>query len=176
MVHEIKILGKNGPELVEISQQYLLALNQKEMETVQDYFSRLVRNPKDIELETIAQTWSEHCIHKTFRGIIAYEEDGKKEVIDNLLKETIIRETKELNKTYCLSVFEDNAGIVEFTEGLGIAFKVETHNHPSALEPYGGAETGIGGVIRDILGVGLGAKPILNTDIFCFGSLDYPYE
>ncbi|MFH0795486.1 MAG: phosphoribosylformylglycinamidine synthase subunit PurL [Candidatus Omnitrophota bacterium] len=176
MVQEIKILGKSGPELNEISRQYLLALNQKEMETVQDYFSRLGRNPKDIELETIAQTWSEHCIHKTFRGVIEYEEDGKKEIIDNLLKSTIIRETKELNKDYCLSVFEDNAGIVEFTEGLGIAFKVETHNHPSALEPYGGAETGIGGVIRDILGVGLGAKPILNTDIFCFGSLDYPYE
>ena len=146
------------------------------MEVIQAHFSRLGRNPTDIELEIIAQTWSEHCIHKVFRGIIEYEEDGRKEVIDNLLKSTLFRETEELKKPYCLSVFKDNAGVVEFDREYGIAFKVETHNHPSALEPYGGAETGIGGVIRDILGVGLGAKPILNTDVFCFGPLDYPYD
>jgi phosphoribosylformylglycinamidine synthase len=93
-------------------------------------------------------------------------------VIDNLLKETIARETKELDKPWCLSVFEDNAGVIEFDESNGICFKVETHNHPSAIEPYGGANTGIGGVIRDPLGTGLGAKPIMNTNVFCFGPPD----
>ncbi len=175
MIREIVIIGKKPADLVEISRKYLLALSREEMEVIQDYFSRLGRNPTDIELEMIAQTWSEHCIHKVFRGVIEYEEDGRKEVIDNLLKSTLFRETKELKKAYCLSVFKDNAGVVEFDREYGVAFKVETHNHPSALEPYGGAETGIGGVIRDILGVGLGAKPILNTDVFCFGPLDYPY-
>ncbi|MFA5393511.1 MAG: phosphoribosylformylglycinamidine synthase subunit PurL [Candidatus Ratteibacteria bacterium] len=176
MIREIAIIGKKTAELVEISRKYLLALSREEMDVVQAHFSRLGRNPTDIELEMIAQTWSEHCIHKVFRGVIEYEEDGRKEVIDNLLKSTLFRETKELNKPYCLSVFKDNAGVVEFDREYGVAFKVETHNHPSALEPYGGAETGIGGVIRDILGAGLGAKPILNTDVFCFGPLDYPYD
>ncbi len=176
MVRKIAILGKKPAELVEISRKYLLALSREEMEVIRVHFSRLGRNPTDIELEMIAQTWSEHCIHKVFRGVIEYEEDGRKEVIDNLLKSTLFRETEELKKPYCLSVFKDNAGVVEFDREYGVAFKVETHNHPSALEPYGGAETGIGGVIRDILGVGLAAKPILNTDVFCFGPLDYPYE
>ncbi len=176
MVREIKILGKNSAALRKVSRKYLLALNEKEMQIIQNYFQRLGRNPRDIELEMIAQTWSEHCVHKTFRGIIEYEEDGKKEVINDLLENTIFKETRQLNAPHCLSVFQDNAGVVEFNNEYGIAFKVETHNHPSALEPYGGAETGIGGVIRDVLGVGLGAKPILNTDVFCFGPLDYPYE
>src|SRR6185437_6797952 len=72
------------------------------------------------------------------------------------------------NRPWCWSSFRDNAGVIALDDDWGVAFKVETHNHPSALEPYGGAGTGIGGVIRDILGVGLGAKPILNTDVFAF--------
>src|SRR5213078_1942092 len=67
----------------------------------------------------------------------------------------------------CLSVFKDNAGVIAFDEQFGICFKVETHNHPSAIEPYGGSATGVGGCIRDILGTGLSAKPIANTDVFC---------
>jgi len=97
-------------------------------------------------------------------------------VIDNLLASTIVRATRELDRPWCVSVFEDNAGIVEFDGDLCVCFKVETHNHPSALEPYGGAATGIGGVIRDPLGTGLGAKPVLNTDVFCFAPPDYPAE
>ena len=159
-------------DLMKISQEGLLSLNVEEMRAIRDYFRRLGRDPTDAELETLAQTWSEHCVHKTFRGLIEF--DGS--VIDNLLKSTIMKVTAELAKPWCISVFEDNAGIIAFDDRYALCFKVETHNHPSALEPYGGAGTGIGGVIRDPLGTGLGAKPILNTDVFCFGPPDLPYE
>jgi len=147
-------------------------LNLKEMRIIQDYFRKLGRKPTDIELETLAQTWSEHCIHKTFKAKIKL---GDK-TIDNLMKSTVMRVTQELNKPWCLSVFKDNAGVIDFDGRYAICFKVETHNHPSAVEPYGGAATGIGGVIRDPLGTGLGAKPILNTDVFCFGPPNLPHE
>jgi phosphoribosylformylglycinamidine synthase len=163
-------------DLEKISKENLLALTLEEMLAIKQYYKGQKRNPTDVELETIAQTWSEHCKHKTLTGLIEYEENSKKELIDNLLKNTVMRVTKELNKDWCLSVFKDNAGIISFDNNHGVAFKVETHNHPSALEPYGGAGTGIGGVIRDILGVGLGAKPILNTDVFCFGLPDTPFK
>lgn len=175
-VKEIDILGASNEELVRISKQGVLSLTLGEMLAIKQYFRKQKRNPSDVELETIAQTWSEHCVHKTFKGIIEYSENGKTKIIDNLLKETIAKATKELNKKWCISVFKDNAGIIEFDKKNAVAFKIETHNHPSALEPYGGAGTGIGGVIRDILGVGLGAKPILNTDVFCFGPPDLPYD
>jgi len=99
--------------------------------------------------------------------------NGKTVKYKNLFKETIVKSTKKLDKKWCLSVFKDNAGVTELAPGSkwALAFKAETHNHPCAVEPYGGAETGVGGVIRDILGVGLGAKPVLNTDNFCFGPL-----
>ena len=171
-VKTFEILKANEEKLLDISKKGLLSLNLAEMKAVQAYFKKKKRNPTDVELETIAQTWSEHCKHKAFRGIITY--NGKK--IDNLLKQTVIKATKEINKEWCVSVFTDNAGIIKFDEENCVAFKVETHNHPSAIEPYGGAGTGIGGVIRDILGVGLGAKPIMNTDVFCFGPLNYPEE
>ena len=169
----IEILSLSDKELVELSRKNVLSLSLVEMKTVQGYFKKFKRNPSDVELETIAQTWSEHCKHKTLTGVIEYTEErnGKKtkKIYKNLLKETIFKATVELNKKWCLSVFKDNAGIIDFDSKNGVAFKVETHNHPSALEPYGGSATGIGGVIRDILGVGLGAKPLANTDVFCFG-------
>ena len=143
-----------------------------EFQAILGYFQQQGRNPTDVELETLAQTWSEHCVHKTFRGRINY--NGK--IIDNLLKSTIARATNELGKPWCLSVFMDNAGVIDFDGQWALCFKVETHNHPSALEPYGGAATGIGGVVRDPLGTGLGSKPIFNTDVFCFGPPDFPYE
>ena len=175
-VKQIDILTANEEELVGISENGLLSLNLAEMEAIQNYFVSLGRNPTDVELETIAQTWSEHCVHKTFRGLIEYSAEGETELINGLLKSFIMRATQEINKPWCVSVFSDNAGIIEFDEDYNIAFKVETHNHPSAIEPYGGAGTGIGGVIRDPLGTGLGAKPILNTDVFCFGPPDLSYE
>jgi len=174
-------------ELETLSRQGQLYLNGDEMRAIQAFFRRLKREPTDCELETIAQTWSEHCVHKTFRGNVAYKESlggetgaprktkkiGNKTVRD-LLKETVMKATRELKKKTCVSVFRDNSGVVTFDEKYNICFKVETHNRPSALEPYGGASTGIGGVIRDSLGTGLGAKPFLNTDVFCFGPLDFP--
>ena len=159
-------------ELVRISAQGSLSLSLLEMQTIQAHFRALKREPTACELETIAQTWSEHCKHKTFAGII--ELDGER--IDNLLAKTIKAATLALDKPWCVSVFHDNAGIIAFDQGWDVCFKVETHNHPSAIDPYGGAGTGVGGVIRDILGVGLGARPIANTDAFFVGPADLPRE
>jgi phosphoribosylformylglycinamidine synthase len=160
----VRLRGRSLRQLERISRTGLLALGGDEMQAIQRHFDRLGRDPTDVELETFAQTWSEHCQHKTFRGRI--DSDGRR--IDNLLKSTVFRVTRELNPDWCLSVFHDNSGAIAFDDEHAITFKVETHNHPSALEPYGGAATGIGGVIRDCLGTGQGAKPILNTDVFCF--------
>jgi phosphoribosylformylglycinamidine synthase II len=167
----VDLLSLDDDGLIELSKDRLW-LNLSEMRRIKDYFSRLGRNPTDVELETLAQTWSEHCIHKTFKSKIRLGQL----VVDNLLKSTVVRVTEELKKPWCLSVFRDNAGVIDFDGRYAICFKVETHNHPSALEPYGGAATGIGGVIRDILGTGLGAKPILNTDVFCFAPPDFPAD
>jgi phosphoribosylformylglycinamidine synthase len=169
---EAEMLGLGDEALMELSRDRFLSLNIGEMRALRDYYRTLGRNPTDVELETFAQTWSEHCVHKTFRGIIDY--NGKR--IDNLLKRTIVRATRELARDWCVSVFEDNAGVIRFDDDDNICFKVETHNFPSSLEPYGGAGTGIGGVIRDVLGTGLGAKPVANTDIFCFAPPDMRLE
>lgn len=176
-VKQIPILSADGDELSRISQEGLLSLNLAEMRAIQAHFAELERDPTDVELETIAQTWSEHCVHKTFKSMIEYCETGQEpEIIDGLFKTFIQRATQEIGAEWCVSVFTDNAGIIEFDDNYNIVFKVETHNHPSAIEPYGGAGTGIGGVIRDSLGTGLGAKPILNTDVFCFGLPDLSYD
>lgn len=165
---EIPILDASARDFERLSSFGQLYLSLGEMKVIQAHFRELGRNPTDCELETLAQTWSEHCKHKTMMG--AVDMDGKK--MDNLLKETVIKVTTELNKPWCVSVFKDNAGIIRFDEKNDICFKVETHNHPSALEPYGGAETGMGGVLRDPMGTGRGAKPIVNTDVFCFAPPD----
>ena len=179
-VRSIPLKGLSTRKLLALSRQGQLYLNAGEMQAIQAYFDAIGRAPTDIELETIAQTWSEHCHHKTFRGNIRYtvKDKGrvKTEVINNLLKNTIVKATMTLKKPWCVSVFHDNAGIVRFDGEYNICFKAETHNHPSALEPFGGANTGVGGVIRDILGTGLGAKPICNTDVFCFAPPDFPAD
>ena len=181
----VPLLSLDDEGLVKLSRDGQLALNLDEMRTVQAHFREQGRDPSDIELESIAQTWSEHCSHKTLKGPIDYTEtiDGKTSTkrIGNLLKETIFGSTQELRKRmglddWCVSVFADNAGVVKFDDEFHACFKVETHNHPSAIEPYGGANTGIGGVIRDPMGTGLGAKPICNTDVFCFAPPDYPSD
>src|SRR3989338_1426013 len=171
---QIEILGKTSDELMEISKSMILSLNEEEMKAIQMHYEKLGRNPTDVEMETIAQTWSEHCKHKIFSSLIEYEEDGRKEMIDGLFSTYIRKATEEIsrNRNGLVSVFRDNAGIVSFDENHDIAFKAETHNHPSALDPFGGASTGVGGVIRDVLGAGLGAKPIFNTDVFCFAPPD----
>ena len=170
----IQKLDEEG--LVRLSKEKDLFLNVIEMKTIRDYYRQMAKEPTDVELESIAQTWSEHCVHKTLKSEIDMDFDGRHVHFDNLLKETVFRATKELNKPWCISVFADNAGVIEFDEESAICFKVETHNHPSALDPYGGAATGIGGVIRDPMGTGLGARPIANTDIFCFGDPNMKLE
>jgi phosphoribosylformylglycinamidine synthase len=167
----VDLLSLDDDGLMELSKGRLW-LNLGEMRRIKDYFSRLGRSPTDVELETLAQTWSEHCIHKTFKSRVRLGDL----VIDDLLKSTVMKVTQELRKPWCLSVFRDNAGVIDFDGRHAVCFKVETHNHPSAVDPYGGAATGIGGVIRDILGTGLGGKPILNTDVFCFAPPDFPYD
>jgi len=178
----IPITELNDEQLIGLSKKRDLFLNLAEMKAIQQYYRKLKRQPSDIELEMLAQTWSEHCVHKTFRGQIEYSEldqqgnEKNHDVIDNLLKSTIARATRQLNKSWCISVFVDNAGVIDFNEEYAICFKVETHNHPSAIEPYGGAATGIGGCIRDPMGTGLGAKPVANTDVFCFAPPDKSIE
>ncbi len=179
MENEIKLIGLNDKELMDLSKRMLLSLNENEMKVIQKYFKEKKMNPSQAELETLAQTWSEHCKHKIFNSAFNYREvflngDTKEKRIENLFRETIKTATNRIskNKGWLVSVFSDNAGIISFNENFDTAFKVETHNHPSALDPYGGANTGIGGVIRDILGVGLGAKPVANTDVFCFGDFE----
>jgi len=179
-ITHIDLLYVNDRKLKQLSKQGQLFLNLNEMKAIQRCFKKAKRNPTDCEVETIAQTWSEHCYHKTFRGNIRYQyqENGKQKtkVIRNLFKSTIAKATQEINKSWCVSVFHDNAGVIKFDKDSHICFKAETHNHPSALEPFGGANTGIGGVIRDILGTGLGAKPICNTDVFCFAPPDLSFK
>jgi len=229
---EVPLRTMSDDEMLDHNRRHLLSLSLAELTTIRDHFADLGRDPTDVELETLAQTWSEHCVHKTFKGVIEYTEgsgvrgqgSGGKgppspgayagdtdaetdegwvrlvplaacppvrqtagtlagtppvaptRVIDSLLASTVARVTRELDKPWCISVFVDNAGVIEFDDEHAICFKVETHNHPSAIEPYGGAGTGTGGVIRDPLGTGLGAKPVANTDIFCFGPWDLPFD
>ncbi len=178
-LRNVPIREMQDDALAKLSRSGHLFLSMGEMQTIRDHFVALGRDPTDLELETLAQTWSEHCVHKTLKSAFDYSGDdfgrpGRVEVgFDNLLKETIVAATEGLNRDWCLSVFVDNAGVIAFDDELGLAFKAETHNHPSAIEPYGGAATGIGGCIRDIMGCGLGAKPIASTDVFCLAPPDF---
>jgi phosphoribosylformylglycinamidine synthase len=197
-----QVMGKDEPQvaqinlakvdalgLLKISQDKLLALNLEEMQAIQRYYQNpivlktrkkfgLDENTTDVELECLAQTWSEHCKHKIFNSKIDYTDGCKKLKIDSLFKKYIKGSTAKIRKAkgkkdFCLSVFVDNAGIIKFNDDLNLVFKVETHNSPSALDPYGGALTGIVGVNRDPFGTGLGSKLILNTDVFCFATPFY---
>ncbi len=174
-VAHVAVRGRSPRELEAVSRAAALALNGAEMAAVAAHYESLGRDPTRLELETIAQTWSEHCKHKTLTGRIRYREgSGPVREIDDLLRSTIARVTHELARDFCISVFQDNAGIIAFDDDDCACIKVETHNHPSAIEPFGGAGTGVGGVIRDVLGTGLGARPIASTDVFCLAPLDTP--
>jgi len=195
-LRHVPLLDLDDAALTALSREAHLFLSLAEMHAIRDHYRRLDRDPTDLELEMFAQTWSEHCVHKTLKSAIVYEGAPLPEqagvvqqksasgavriTYGNLLADTVARATRELMDSGraggCLSVFEDNAGVIAFDEQYGVAFKVETHNHPSAIEPYGGAATGIGGCIRDVLGCGLGARPVANTDIFCFAPPDFPME
>lgn len=179
----VQIRTLSDEQLTRLSREGHLFLSLPEMKAIQSYYKEQGREPTDIELETLAQTWSEHCVHKTLKSSVeveVHDASGRKigtRRYGNLIKETIFDSTMQLmgksHKDFCLSVFADNAGVIAFDETDAVCFKAETHNHPSAIEPYGGAATGAGGVIRDILGTGLAAKPIANTDVFCVAFADY---
>ena len=192
-VEEIDLASLSDQELMALSRERVLALNLQELHKIRDFLQRpeilearqrvgLSSRITDCELEALAQTWSEHCKHKIFNAKIFYQDErGREEVIDSLFDTCIRRATAEIRdrmgeKDWCLSVFKDNAGVVSFNEKWSVAFKVETHNSPSALDPYGGALTGIVGVNRDPFGTGMGAKLVFNTDVFCFGPPDYKGE
>ncbi len=169
-LHTIDLLNAKDVDLENIREQLGLGLSLDELRYIRDHYVLQERKATDIELQTFDQTMSEHCSHKTFAGIIETPEG----IVNGLLKTYFRSLIDELEPDWCFSVFEDNAGLVDLTDDVTIAIKVETHNHPSAIEPFGGAATGLGGVIRDILGVW--AEPIANTDVLCFGPLNYPYE
>ena len=188
MINEIN-LNVPDKELLEISRHRVLSLTLSEMKKIRAYYedpdivSERKRQampllPTDVELECLAQTWSEHCKHKIFNAKITLMKGKQKRVINSIFKSYIRAATEKLQKKkkWLVSVFTDNAGIFEFVPGWNVAMKVETHNTPSALDPFGGALTGILGVNRDVLGCGLGAKPIFNTDIFCFADPYYKGE
>ncbi|MEO1008848.1 MAG: phosphoribosylformylglycinamidine synthase subunit PurS [Planctomycetota bacterium] len=188
----VELRGLDDAGLERLSREGHLFLSLGEMRAIQRRYESLGREPTDIELETLAQTWSEHCVHKTLKSDYRYagpaddtidwsnrpgvtrNADGSV-TIENLLKNTVAAATYELIEgglDWTLSVFHDNSGVIAFDADYGVCVKVETHNHPSAIEPYGGAATGIGGCIRDIIGTGLAAKPIANTDVFCVAPPD----
>lgn len=169
-VESVVIRDLDDDALLALSRERLLSLPLDDLKAIQEYFAGLGREPSDVELETIAQTWSEHCAHRTFKATIRHREPGADEIeIRGLLKTYIMAATEAIDKDWVLSAFRDNAGVIVFDRDHEVSFKVETHNHPSAIEPFGGANTGVGGVVRDVLGVS--AEPIANTDILCFGPL-----
>ncbi len=175
-------LEGSDERLVAISAGRVLALSLAEMKAIRDHYRRpevlarrreagLGPDPTDVELEAIAQTWSEHCHHKVFNGVIHYEDEaGHRRTIRSLFSSYIKRVTEELARPWLLSVFSDNAGVIRFNDRLALVYKVETHNSPSALDPYGGAMTGIVGVNRDPFGTGMGAKLIANVWGYCLGN------
>ena len=193
-VNAVDLEDMDDDELMAFSRDNVLALSLVEMRKIRAHFADpgvraaraeagLTRHPTDAELEVLAQTWSEHCKHKIFNAKIDYEnrETGNRYKVDSLFNTFIAGSTKAIRKAkgeddLCLSVFKDNAGVIKFDDEHSVCIKVETHNSPSALDPYGGALTGIVGVNRDPMGTGMGANLVCNTDVFCFASPFYHQE
>lgn len=187
-VEQYDFINKTIEDLFELSVDQFWAFSKDEIIAIKNHFAQLNRNPTDVEIEVLAQTWSEHCKHKIFSANIDIENQRDDVTIpsrvESIFKTYIKGSTQQISnqwktenkKNILQSVFEDNAGVVQITDEFSCAIKVETHNTPSALDPYGGALTGVVGVNRDILGVGLGAEPIANVDVFCVGNTAAPNE
>ena len=191
LVETISLDSLDDEGLLALSREKVLALSLEEMHTIRDYYRiprvRALRKElglplqaTDVELECLAQTWSEHCKHKIFNARIDYynTETGTQRVVDSLFKTFIAGSTADIRRhkgrgDFCRSVFKDNAGVISFDQDMDVCIKVETHNSPSALDPYGGALTGIVGVNRDPMGTGMGANLLCNTNVFCFASPFY---
>ena len=190
----ISLSGRSDAELVQLSKANIYALNLEEMQAVRDHFAAaetqaerraagLPADPTDCELEIIAQTWSEHCKHKEFAALINYKdlETGAEKQVDSLFKTYIKDATSEVDRQlrangndWLVKVFSDNAGAVRINADSLFVWKVETHNSPSAIDPYGGAITGILGNNRDPLATGIGgARLLFNTNVLCFGNPEY---
>ncbi len=176
-------LSGDDDELMRISREGTLSLSLEEMETIRDHFASpavagaratldLPPSPTDVEMECLAQTWSEHCKHKIFNAVIRYDDGEREHVVDSLF-DTFIRGTTGVvarKVDWLVSVFHDNAGVIRLDEDRNLVFKVETHNSPSALDPYGGAMTGIVGVNRDPFGTGRGAELLFNVWGYCLAT------
>ncbi|GAB6088446.1 AIR synthase-related protein [Spirochaeta dissipatitropha] len=195
-VERVQLQGLDDEQLLELSRRRLLALSVAEMRAIQEYFAEsavaaerekagIGAEVSDVELEMLAQTWSEHCKHKIFAAEVRYRDldSGEQLEIKGLFKSFIAAVTEQVSERkkaagqdFLRSVFTDNAGVIAFNDEYDICCKAETHNSPSALDPYGGAITGIVGVNRDILGTGMGARPIFNTNVLCFGYPDTAEE
>ncbi len=162
---ELTRIGKEGIKDADGSRRGPLALDLPSIHAIRDYFRGVGRDPTDLELESLAQTWSEHCKHTIFADPI---DDVEKGLYRTYIKgaTNAIRAVKG-KKDFCVSVFSDNSGAIAFDDDYLITHKVETHNSPSALDPFGGSVTGIVGVNRDTIGFGLGAKPVANMYGFC---------
>ena len=184
-VARIAVATMSDGELAALSEKRLLALTVTEMQAIRAYYhapatrhnraaAGIGHAATDVELEMLAQTWSEHCKHKIFNAAIEYRDGSRAEVIDSLFDTCIRATTRAVDRGdgFLRSVFHDNSGVIEFDADTLLCFKAETHNSPSALDPYGGAITGIVGVNRDILGTGRGARPIFNTNVLCFAPPD----
>lgn len=156
-LYEVELIKAKDEELMTISEKMGLGLNLEEMKLIREYFRRKGRNPYDIELQSLGQAWSEHCCYKSSKYFL------KQFLIDDYSR-----------YPYVISAIKEDAGVVEFDEEHAYVIKIESHNHPSAIEPYGGAATGIGGIIRDVLC--MGAQPIALIDPLFFADLDTPYE
>jgi phosphoribosylformylglycinamidine synthase len=178
---QIDLRPLDDAALLALSAARRLALDLHEMRAVRGYFTAQARPASDAELETIAQTWSEHCVHKTFKAKITIENqelkignDSQSSILNSIIKTYLQETTRQIAAPWVRSAFVDNAGVIAFDDEYDLSFKVETHNHPSAIEPFGGANTGVGGVVRDVLGVS--HRPIAVTDVLCFGYGDQPGE
>ena len=171
----VTLSGLDDDALRSLSVERGLALDLAELKVIADHFATLGREPTDVELETLAQTWSEHCAHKTFRAALEITDDSGAIIERRAPLLASLRQcTDDIDAPFVRSAFVGNAGVVEFEAGLTVALKAETHNHPSAIEPFGGANTGVGGVIRDVLG--MAHQPTAVTDILCFGPRDLPLD
>ena len=170
---QLSLIGRLGIEETDKSRRGTLGLDLLSMQSIKEYFNKIRRKPTDVEIETLAQTWSEHCKHKIFSAKIDELDDGIFKTFIKGATEKIIKQRKD---NFCVSLFTDNAGAVEFNKDWLVCHKVETHNTPSALDPFGGSITGIVGVNRDCLGFGKGAKPIANTYAYYLANPNKKYN
>lgn len=169
-IEHVPVSGLDDDALGALSGERGLSLDLDQLQAIAGHFRDLGREPTDAELETLAQTWSEHCAHTTFRADLVLDDGTPVTPLLHQLRDA----TDRIAAPFVVSAFVGNAGIVQFSPERTLALKAETHNHPSAVEPFGGANTGVGGVIRDVMGAA--HHPIAITDVLCFGPTDLPAD